>query len=276
MWRDAATLGGAANADNGCSIDPLNPGVVQLGNDMGSTAGQLTNNREIPMNDFNLVFTQAGFSVPTNTNCVGIGTTTPFAKFDVFRGPELNDNVPVAARFINRDVGANGTPWVGDAIDIQVACSQNNLNSIGGQFRASMARFNTAVNGIGFSSNIPFLSNSYGAFLVGQGNGNRNHGVFATAQDATALENYGGFFTTALAQNGSYGIYTNAPIAPNSWAAWVNGDGFVTSSWTVSDQNLKINVEPVQNALDILQQLQPHCGWQNPRYQKNGKKLKVK
>jgi hypothetical protein len=257
LWRDASTLGGAANANNGCSIDPLNPGIVQLGNDVGQTNAQLLNDREIPMNDFNIVFTQAGFNVPTNTNCVGIGTTSPAAKFHVSRGPELNDIVPVAGLFINRDVGANGTPWVGNSIGIQVACSQNNLNSIGGEFRASMARFNTAVNGIGFSSSIPFLSNSYGAILVGQGNGNRNHGVFAMAQDITALENYGGLFTTSLAQNGSYGIYTTAPIAPNSWAAWVNGDGFVTSTWTVSDQNLKTNIEPVHNALDILQQLQP-------------------
>lgn len=75
---------GSALANNGLSIAASN---VQLGNIIGATSAQFLNDREIPMNNFNLVFSEPGNPNAGYNNLgvglSGIGSEVPSEKIDV-------------------------------------------------------------------------------------------------------------------------------------------------------------------------------------------------
>lgn len=56
----------------------------------------------------------------------------------------------------------------------------------------------------------------------------------------------------------NYGVYAFAPIAPNNLAGFFNGDVlYIGGSFTFSDLNLKINIEPIENSRELLLSLNP-------------------
>ncbi len=77
----------------------------------------------------------------------------------------------------------------------------------------------------------------------------------------TTGSHYGGYFYTSGARTGSnYSVYgdegaTDADIA--NWGVYCRGAGFITSSWTTSDQKLKNNIQDIAGALDQINLLRP-------------------
>ncbi|MEO8068220.1 MAG: tail fiber domain-containing protein [Flavobacteriales bacterium] len=57
---------------------------------------------------------------------------------------------------------------------------------------------------------------------------------------------------------GRYGVYAEAAVAAKSWAGYLNGDFYYTGSFTSSsDANLKSNIEELDGASVLLNQLEP-------------------
>ncbi len=75
--------GAVTNANNGTSVSGS---TVVLGNDMGNTSAELISDREIPMHNYNVVFTLPGSGVDPLKNRVGIGTNAPNYRLDLANG----------------------------------------------------------------------------------------------------------------------------------------------------------------------------------------------
>lgn len=95
-----------------------------------------------------------------------------------------------------------------------------------------------------------------------------NRGVTGTLRAATtgsaASAGFGGaagYFNVNVDggnPNTTYAVYgTVSGGDANDWAGFFNGDGFITTPWTVSDQKFKKNIENIEKASDILDQLNP-------------------
>lgn len=91
-----ATSGSAVNnANNGLSLSSSN--TVVLGNDIGYQYAVLTNDREIPMANNNLVFTLPATNADPQKNRVGFGTTTPQAEVEIYteQGSLSGNTLPI-------------------------------------------------------------------------------------------------------------------------------------------------------------------------------------
>jgi hypothetical protein len=211
----------AVTANNGCSIDPLNPNQVQFGNDVGLTTAALTFSREIPMDGNSVYFTgQTGIGA----DAVGVGY-------------------------------AGGTPLPG-----KLAVLENGIgdNSYAGWFEASGASLVTVgIRGEGIGGN-----GAIGGLFVGTDGSVVTQGVNCTATSPGGMENYGVYGLADGAMT-NYGIFGVAAIAPGSWAGWFQGDVKITSTLDVngtiytSDQIFKTDIDTIDNATQIINQLTP-------------------
>lgn len=214
-WRDANNLSGA-NANNGCSIDPLNAGIVQWGQDINAAGNpaQLLNNREIPMMDNNVYFlgqhpTQQGI------NSVGIGYPSSVAQLPARLSVWENPGQPVAYHTVGvlgRNSSASpilegpyyyiGVAGMADGVDLP----ENKNKHIGGYFSSDGGVVNYGVMGLANTGNPTNSNINYGGFFVAQANANmsNNTGVYGTASNG--FHPRGGFFS------GSNGSSTTAGI----------------------------------------------------------------
>jgi hypothetical protein len=108
------------NANNGTSI--VNGNVV-LGNDLGSSSAALTNTREIPLNNQNVVFTGNGK--------VGIGTNNPRDLIEIGTPVYRRDSATANLRFtyMNEPTRYYNTVWnkfTGDPWENQIGFSLTN------------------------------------------------------------------------------------------------------------------------------------------------------
>lgn len=161
--------GGILNANNGCSV--INNNVV-LGNNTGSTLAQLNNNREIPMNGNNVLFTQTGR--------IGIG--------DVFTGGANN---PISKLDIHSDT------------DNPLALHVRSDNAItAGNY--TMSEFNNYSTNGGTTTTIDVLNNgnadkrSIGINVLVQNTTTwtegENVGIISNAENAKKYNTGGGFY----------------------------------------------------------------------------------
>ena len=226
-WKDINTFSVGGNAYNGLSVDT---GYIQLGNVCGDVnqPAKLYSDREIPMRKFNIIF-----SGQHNDGArIGIGTDCdPGGKLEVKQEQGLNEisilginTAPIAWGPGDTDFGVAvmGLIETGDG-------SSCEATSIGGMFVSKSSAFNAGVVGIAA--------------------GNNDLGC--------NTENHGGHFVADNGSSNNIGIYAEAPIGTGNWAAWINGDGFITTPWTISDAQLKREVTPMQEATSSLMQLNP-------------------
>ncbi|MBK8497673.1 MAG: tail fiber domain-containing protein [Flavobacteriales bacterium] len=81
--------------------------------------------------------------------------------------------------------------------------------------------------------------------------GVRGHGLFDNTVQGSAAGHLVGVQGEAEATNsqqisfmaGLYGTVIAPPGTPNAWAAFINGPAFITQPWTISDENLKTDIE---------------------------------
>ncbi|MEN9303800.1 MAG: hypothetical protein RL264_2229 [Bacteroidota bacterium] len=252
-----------------------------LGNDCGNTPNPLTTHREIPLNDFNFVFSDP--SGATANNRVGIGGPsgycTPNAKLHV-----RNQNYGIVNSVANGMILEN------------YQTSTSNVQGLGIVNTPSTAfqTYGISVISSGASDvNHGILSSANGSAainygVIGGATGalQSNQGVTASAQGINPLNiglgalgttpssNNSGFTYGVMAQagNGSqaiagdfyssnatnnYGIYSTAPNTSGSFAGYFNGNVFVTGTATTSDQMFKRDIEEISDALSIVKSLSP-------------------
>lgn len=113
-----------------------------------------------------------------------------------------------------------------------------------------------------------------GISIAGQFN-NTAGGILAigTYGDATgsANQHIGGYFSASGGSNNNFGVYCTAPVVPptpgnpsDNLALYADGDAYVSGiafisqpAQIVSDQLFKTNVDSIQDAMGIINQLQP-------------------
>ncbi len=84
-----------------------------------------------------------------------------------------------------------------------------------------------------------------------------SYGVYAISE-GTAGSRYGVYGYASGSSDNRYGVYGSAAAVTNSYAIYCDGNGVYTGTWSQSsDRKLKKNIEPMQNALAKLLQLQP-------------------
>jgi hypothetical protein len=118
---------------------------------------------------------------------------------------------------------------------------------------------NHGIYGDASSANNETGSKNYGGKLFAHKGAaftpETNYGVWAKGYEAST--NYGGYF---IGTDGTtnYGVYATAGSTGTNYAAYFSGDGVLTGSgWSSSDINLKQNIQPIDNNLSIINQLQP-------------------
>lgn len=263
-WIDGSNLGGNVTADNGLSINPANN--VQLGNDVGLTTAQLLNDREIPMNGNNIMLNDAANSTAALTIGHPLGTANPtIGKFEVindsYRIGGLVSSVgsdPIAqigffSQALHTGVSGNATAINANCLGATGSGIGIGVNSIS---RGTTSEFNIAFNADVANGTIHSIS---GNLDVLNSNSPLNIGMQVDIEDGTnpTAINYGAQVLIDSPGNVNYGYFCSVTGASTNWAGWFNGNVFVSGSVGPSDANLKTNVESLDNAMDVINQLNP-------------------
>ena len=271
-WRNIGGLGGNATAFNGTSIDTATS-QVQLGQDVGDSLNpaMLVNNRQVPMNNFNIQFDGLGVQ---GANQISVGAPSPIptltgdtnltSKFSTYNEDDL-----IAGSFVSDEQNFSGSSF--------------GFTSSGDFIRTNMI----GVAGIALKKNFDFAVGVYGTAaqaniggstlrgVVGQirfgGNKTKAIGVHGIGENTKGGQNYGGYFEALGSPNNNIGVFCTAPVTPSTFpptppsnlALFADGDVFVSGTAylanpaVVSDQQFKTNIDSLQNALQIITQLNP-------------------
>ncbi len=281
--------GASTGAHNGTSMSTIDPTKVAFGQNVNEPGnpGQLLSNREVPMNNYNIYFTDANATNSSN-NRIGIGTTSPNARFHVVVNDQISESLPKALLLDNNQVASNGVAqglnvnmsgantlntgaWLiinGAEVNTGRDTRINGGNTANGIFgRASDAVFSgNGVVGEATSTNIFTVTNTavkgisryartnYGGFFIGEGNINgassENYGVYAYA-GGTGGTNYGIFASATNTANNNYAGYFQGNVNITNGILTVNGT--VISS----DSIFKTYITAIDSSLQLINQLQP-------------------
>jgi hypothetical protein len=273
-FRNIPVGGGVVNAFSGTSINPFNNNV-QLGQHLNVAPlypAELARETEIPLNNFNLFFSDNNGYPTAGFGTVSIGVaptyTNLFAKLSVLEEAQTDVTYATTAIYgVNRDkeqingFNISGVKGRSDGVDnlsntgglfkgtranrsfgiIAEADSSSGAN-VGGRFNASVSNggnaTTTAIQGFALGS----LGANTGARLTATGLGGSNSttiGVNSIAQIAE-LSNTGGMFVaTGINNSVDIGIYArantigSAAIQPGTdWAADLHGNVYVDGTIT--------------------------------------------
>jgi hypothetical protein len=268
----------------------LTDAIPVIGGTCGSSPTGLSNSYEIPLNNFNYIFSgqsAIGGNVGIGTNC------TPFAKLEVRRTNissgagtttgifvENSDNALINRIGIQSNVSGSSQ----DAYGISTFATGSTVHNYGGKLEANgSSQYNTgvvgaaqngsqintgfdaSVGGTGISSNYGFRSFTYSIGTQTTGfnfglqsqttGGAQNFGVWQQVY-GTGNANYGAYTNVSGATN-NYGILTSVPSGTNNWAGFFNGQTYCGGTTFPSDQLIKKNIAPITDALSIIDQLTP-------------------
>ncbi len=207
----------------------------------------------------------AGTTIIHTNKDVGIGTSTPFSRFDVVDTitATANGNSYVSSYIQSR--GSTGNQSTSNALWSQVDGQGGYLNvgirgraignsnatyvgtgAYGGYFIADCAlgQNNFGVRSEAGNNNTGTVRN-YGVYSTSRGDGTFNMGVFALANKSTT----GGAKT-------NYGIYAQADSGTTNYAAYFAGNVSYTGTLAnASDARLKSNVTEFENAISKVESL---------------------
>jgi hypothetical protein len=114
----------------------------------------------------------------------------------------------------------------------------------------------TCASNPGSGTGVFAMGGAYGvqASALNIGPGNR-YGVKADASGGSGT-NYG-ISSFAVGGDAAYGVYASALFGTINYAGYFAGSVYTTGSYLASDRKLKSGIQPVTNALSIINQLMP-------------------
>ncbi|PHR49618.1 MAG: hypothetical protein COA32_00375 [Fluviicola sp.] len=292
-WRDVNSITANANiqANNGTSLDPnsIDP-IVQLGQELvgGTPAytgiGELLNDREIPMNGQDLIFssTNAGFTTP-GIERIAIGAAPPSApgtpvfpslptsffnnassKLQVFNATEQT-----GAHFVTLmdPLGIGFSPDQYSGAKGTVFADENDKSIIGLLGQGISLTQGTRTEGVrgesfGSGNNVGVSGRSIVTPFTSTGGEFTSRSVDGICLPGTSVGVRGratGSNTSNIAILGEVDNGNPCNAAEN-YAGFFNGDVFVNGTLTqASDENLKSNIQNIQgtDALNIIRNLNP-------------------
>ncbi|MGQ0830012.1 MAG: tail fiber domain-containing protein, partial [Bacteroidota bacterium] len=225
--------GSISGAHNGTSLSTITPNFVAFGQNVGQAGnpGRLLNNREVPLNNFNLFFT--GNNPGNNLVSIGQNPATPIsAKLNV-----ANTTEPFGIGVSSINVGINTT---GGTIGVRSLANASGTTNKGVEATAFGSPINYGVNGAAIGGSTQSIGGIFTAVGIGSAN---SYGVYAVSQSGT----------------NNFGIYAQAvPATANNFAGYFVGNVLRTGTDNfTSDINLKENIDTVSNAMNIISQLKP-------------------
>ncbi len=271
-----------AGANNGTSLDAATGTTVQLGQDaIGGLGADLLNDRDVPMSNFDLYFTDATSNLDVLHNNIAMGilfpnpSTSP-ARLTVEKATTVEGglNDPIAGEFtawcgeynaLGRGIGV----W-GKALEI---AGNTNYELMGGRFEG---KGTTGSGTYGVWAQAAGDRNIWGGKFDAAGNPATTVGIGVEGRAAKAAFNIGvyGFTQAPVPPSLNYAVYGDLgivgplpppcvflpcpPVTFPDAAGYFNGDMVSTTSFfSLSDGSFKTNVEDIQNALGIINQLNP-------------------
>lgn len=242
-YRDIATL----------------PGL--FGGLCSGTPNPLTGDYRVPLNTFDLRFTDVNANPNQNRVSIGLPCNTfLFAKFTVNQNNTANVNQSTAAiRGVNFNVGnTTTTPYTLRGVwGITLGANNSKNTRIGGEFRAATTTTTSSSYNIGVRGNAGNLP------TFGLTNVYHVAGLFYSSSNYTSPNISVG--VAGIANGGStsnIGVYGQAAdldtttLGPN-YAGYFNGDLLYTGQFGTSDAMFKTNIDSIDNAMDIIEQLLP-------------------
>jgi hypothetical protein len=249
---------GIAGAYNGTT---LNSGTskVQLGQDIGGSGATLISNREIPMREFDIYFTEPSTIGSNYGNNILMGIPTSYTP--TANDPRLNVVKSTSiSPYINFSVAGNFVSNVpyddGSAVGYAVSGVTNQASSdaitcsliAGGYFEGISGQVRNGTAGVIGKAHSDFASSTTwgGVFSAN---------VFPNMGSGNAI----GVAGDAYGANMNIGVFGTVPCSSCSdWAGYFNGDVFSTTGVYASDSILKSNVSNIENVTDQLRLLHPY------------------
>ena len=184
----------------------------------------------------------------SNSGNVGIGLPNPSAKLDLY-----SSSSQITAQFINKK---SATSWTNSTVGLIATADQSPGLGTGAYFVGS----NTG-SGHTAEADLDLLNSSQAGSAIFD-----LKGVDAYSNDIGTTDTRWSYGVKSQAFSSSpnanavalYGYAINSANSSNQWAVYADGDAYTTGSglWQTSDARLKTNIEKVNNALDIVQQLE--------------------
>ena len=244
-------IGALDSANNGLSVDTSNNSIVQLGNDYGLTSASLINNREVPLNGYDLIFTgppdtypgKVGFGIaPGNVGAQALRTTPTTMQ--------VNGSISVF------DGSGNSSVFFGEE---QFADSLGTLGEWGIQYWNGSLNFWKPVgsDGFGFGNNFLTLNDNGNVGIGGTASGwvpqnTLEINSYAASPRPAGLKfknlNYFGPITPFATSNfltvDSTGNVILTPLNINSFAGAENGCSVDTNNKVVLGNDLGVASTP--------------------------------
>jgi regulator of replication initiation timing len=176
------------------------------------------------------------------TGYVGINTQAPDAQLHVVEA--TGTNIPVI-------YGESEYVSDSDRYGVRGKSINNPGYGYGGYFEGGYRGVYGLVNG------STYTGSTYGIRGASTGNAGDRRGVYGSASNSGGNSAYGVYGSASSATN-NYGVYGSASGGTTNWAGYFSGNVRVTGTLdNTSDARLKKDIEDMENALDIIKQLQP-------------------
>ncbi len=230
--------GPSTGAHNGTSMSNIEANKVAFGQDLNEIGNpaRLRNTREVPMNNFNILFTDNAGTGTAAMNRIGIGTISPTAKLDVYNATTASTPSPTGVNIVNNQPSSNGQSF-GEKITVggnaafntgeQVIVAPGMNSTTGTMINISGARPGSNIH-IGLSGNavvtgLPNVNigvqgigrnarNNHGGEFVANGvvGSLINRGVEGQSSGSGASENSAVYAMTTGGGTNNYGVRTMA------------------------------------------------------------------
>lgn len=192
------------------------------------------------------------------TNRIGIGNTAPGFALSVNGGTGTADTVAAADVVVLRTgnfgiAAIRGTSQPAPGFGIGVQGNGNDIGVLGNGGNWGLLGIGNAVGTWSQSNGFVDTTSATGNGADGSDNiaGPANFGIGAYTESALSQFNYGIFSVC-----GPTGTPSDSDDTHHNWAGYFLGDIVASRTFRFSDNKLKSNIQPIENALEKLNKLQ--------------------